>query len=424
MYMWWTIAILIMVCTLMLITQVCRATRPELFGINTGYYLSGDGVWAGQMQPAAESADGSTGLVPAPLTGQQNSYLRGDGKWIQANNAPTAAEYIHVTSNNNISTTTNTIVPLPNLLAVAGSRILQPTPTTFQLAANCSYKCTGVISVVAMRVIYQWYNVTTSTLIGVAGCNSNTIQENAGPATAIISPTVQTTISLMVTYVSQGGTIYGQTQLDKYQRGPWALIEVISNNNTITQFTGATSTTNGVAGYIPAPAVGQQNYVLTGTGTWSPMITAMTPVKLTGNSVMFSSIPASARRVTVMLADVGIGGTTQVRLRLGAGGIATTGYNSNAIFAETIATRGELRDDGFHTSANESAVGERRNGTYTLSHLGNNTWVCTGHFSSWPTYNTFCAGSITLSGVLDRVQLSVTNATDTFVAGAVNVMYE
>jgi hypothetical protein len=64
---------------------------PNRFGVNAGYYLSGDGGWAGQMQPAAASADGDTGLVPMPKAGQQNSYLRGDGKWIQANNAPTSA---------------------------------------------------------------------------------------------------------------------------------------------------------------------------------------------------------------------------------------------------------------------------------------------------------------------------------------------
>ena len=219
---------------------------------------------------ANTTSAGLSGYVPAPPVGGQGMFLRGDGTWAgSAPATPTAAEYIHVTSYNNISATTNTVVPLPNLLAGTSSKIQQPTATTFQLTANCSYKCTGVISVVAMRVIYQWYNVTTSTLIGVAGCNSNTIHENAGPATVIILPTVQTTISLMVTYVSQSGTIYGQTQLDQYQRGPWALIELLSNGTAITQFTGASSTTPGASGFVPPPLNGQQGAFLRGDGTWA-----------------------------------------------------------------------------------------------------------------------------------------------------------
>ena len=256
---------------------------------------------------ATSNTDGIVGYIPAPPAGTQNSYLRGDGSWQQANNAPTAAEYIHVTSNNNISVPAiNTAVPLPNLLAAAGSRILQPTSTTFQLEAYCSYKCTGVISVVAMGVIYQWYNVTTGTLIGVAGNNGNSLQTQATMATAIISPTVQTTLSLYITYISQGGTIYGQTQQDQYRRGPFALIEVISNNNTITQFTGASSGSAGSIGYIPAPSAGQQNFVLTGGGNWSTISTVL-PAKSWYNDAGGTN-PVALVSTSYMVFGLGVGG--------------------------------------------------------------------------------------------------------------------
>jgi hypothetical protein len=407
-----------MVCAFMLIVQCCRVARPELFGINAGYYLSGDGGWAGQMQPAAASADGATGLVPAPLTGQQNSYLRGDGKWVQANNAPTAAMYLMVTNMANVTPpAVGGSMPFANVLSTTNS-IPQPTTSTFILSVGITYKCTAFLSLNTDYglpvIIYMWYNNTLTTFFGEGGAANL-----SSAAIGYITPLTTTTISLQIIHNS-GGTLFG---LSNDKRGSWATIEAVSNNNTISPFTGASGATNGFIGYVPAPQVGQQNHVLTGAGTWSPMITAMTPVKLTGNSVMFSNIPASARRVTVMLADVGIGGNTQVRLRLGAGGIAVDGYSSNAIFVGA-STAGEFRDDGFHTSAGILRVGERRNGTYTLSHLGNNTWVCTGQFSPFSAYIAFCSGSITLSGVLDRVQLSVTNAADTFVAGTVNVMYE
>ena len=91
--------------------------------------------------------------------------------------------------------------------------------------------------------------------------------------------------------------------------GSIQLSGTVPDTNSV--FIGASASATGGVGYVPAPMAGQQNHVLTG-----------------------------------------------------AGSIAISGYNSNAIFAGTPGTQGELRDDGFHTSANVSSVGERRNGTY------------------------------------------------------------
>lgn len=53
-----------------------------------GSYLRGDGTWAvpenttyADMEPASQAAAGARGLVPAPGAGKQASYLRGDGTW-------------------------------------------------------------------------------------------------------------------------------------------------------------------------------------------------------------------------------------------------------------------------------------------------------------------------------------------------------
>lgn len=37
----------------------------------------------GPMQRATASAAGTSGLVPAPAKGKHNSFLRGDGQWIE-----------------------------------------------------------------------------------------------------------------------------------------------------------------------------------------------------------------------------------------------------------------------------------------------------------------------------------------------------
>ena len=51
-------------------------------------------------------------------------------------------------------------------------------------------------------------------------------------------------------------------------------------------------------------------------------------------------------------------------------------------------------------------------------------WVVTGLFQTAAASNTWTlAGTITLSGTLDRVRLASTG-TDTFDAGSVNILYE
>lgn len=46
---------------------------------------------------------------------------------------------------------------------------------------------------------------------------------------------------------------------------------------TLDDFTGATSSTAGAHGLVPAPAAGEQNYVLTGTGDWASPDVFVTP---------------------------------------------------------------------------------------------------------------------------------------------------
>ena len=435
------IIVLVILCVFIMLCCVCCVHKSEWFGVNAGYYLAGDGSWAGQMAPATIDKDGSTGLVPAPLLGQNDSYLRGDGKWIRANNAPTAAQYLHVIHTGGNSTLGKPLDFSRVLADTGGGAITLLTPfTDFVLAPNYTYKLTchnNYMSSNDNGGPFQWQNSTSGALIGIAG-NFKTLSGTylaQGPAIAYISPTVTTTVRLYGISTTNGasatslngefGSTYGTGTGDAagYLAGLSAIVEVVSNNNTITAFSGATPSSNGFGGYIPQPLAGQQNYVLTGAGNWAPQITALTPVKLTGTAVLFSNIPGSARRVTVMLADVGISGPSQVRLRLGAGSIVATGYTANAMYTGA-GTSNETRTDGFCSSANTSSLGDRRNGAYTLSHLGNNTWVCTAHFDTLPGYNTFCAGRVTLPGVLDRVNLSITDAADTFITGTANVMYE
>jgi hypothetical protein len=225
------------------------------------------------MQPAAASADGDTGLVPMPKAGQQNSYLRGDGKWIQANNAPTAAVFLHMIYYDiamaNIPTTTYPAFPFNTVLANSGSGFITPTgtPTTkFILAAGCTYKCTASMGYATFGdFTYQWLNNTTNTKFGAPG-DIFSSGSRGMLAIGYITTTATTTISLNVNHIDSG-TLVNTALWGQY---PWCTIEVVSNNNTISAFTGASASMPGNIGYIPAPLAGQQNYYLAGSGTWQP----------------------------------------------------------------------------------------------------------------------------------------------------------
>jgi hypothetical protein len=215
---------------------------------------------------ATATTNGVVGYIPAPPAGTQNSYLRGDGTWQQANNAPTAAQYMMVQNigGSPLSFSVGTMYPFTMIEASTGTAIAfsTATPTQFVLQSGYSYKCTAMLSAKnSGEPIYQWRNITAGVGFGSSGDSMDGYSRQS-VAIGYITPLVTTTIGIISLYpgvLEPGG--------DR-SRNPWATIEVVSNNNTITAFTGATATTNGIVGYIPAPPAGTQNSYLRGDGTW------------------------------------------------------------------------------------------------------------------------------------------------------------
>ena len=114
---------------------------------------------------------------------------------------------------------------------------------------------------------FHWHNLTNSAYFGSSGIVNWGYANGSCPAIGYITTIVSTTIRLLITGNTNPGiiSIYGQTT-GGY--GSIATIEVVSNNNAITAFTGATSVADGTVGYIPAPKVGNQNMFLRGDGSW------------------------------------------------------------------------------------------------------------------------------------------------------------
>ena len=144
-----------------------------------------------------------------------------------------------------------------------------------------------------------------------------------------------------------------------------------------------------------------------------------------GTAIDFTSIPSWVKRITFMLQGVSTSGTSVVQIQIGSGSITATGYLGGAVYTVNItATGGAVtQTTGFQVPG--VGAGNTRHGLYTLTNISGNIWVASGcgGFSdvagSWQG-----GGSLTLSGVLDRVRLTTVNGTDTFDAGNVNILYE
>ena len=255
---------------------------PTIAGLTLGYSsISGLAFWMSievvsnnnqisAFTGATSVTNGTVGYIPAPTAGTQNSYLRGDGNWVQANNGPTAAQYLQVTNTANITVPAGgQPYPFANILKSTGNSITQPTTTTFLLLAGSTYKCTASIGpatsvVQGVSVTYIW-SIASGTF-GTTGIMNTTYY--CTQAVGYITAVVDTTIYLLISSTNWSPVSSGNAS--------FALIEVVSNNNTITAFGGATSSADGAIGYIPKPLTGQQNYVLTGSGGWSAPINKAT----------------------------------------------------------------------------------------------------------------------------------------------------
>lgn len=145
-----------------------------------------------------------------------------------------------------------------------------------------------------------------------------------------------------------------------------------------------------------------------------------------GTSIDFTGIPAWAKRITIMFANVSMAGISSLLVQLGdAGGIETTGYKSGVADSTPNSTDSTA---GMIITVSYAAAGEYSGKVVLeLEDSANFTWSSTGIIVRTDTSNVrshVSAGTKSTSAALTQVRITTSGGTDTFDAGAINILYE
>lgn len=179
------------------------------------------------------------------------------------------------------------------------------------------------------------------------------------------------------------------------------------------------STSGSVSVQVPDVAGSNTATIGAATGTHYPFTAGTAVASTSGTSIDFTSIPSWVKRITVMFAGVSTNGTSPVQVQVGTvSGVVSSGYSAGVEQSGTPASV----TAGFQTKRTAAAA-DVESGVMTIALLSSNTWSAAWNFFAASGQGNG-AGSIALSGTLDRVRITTVNGTDTFDAGSINILYE
>ena len=175
---------------------------------------------------------------------------------------------------------------------------------------------------------------------------------------------------------------------------------------------------------ISAPAVAGSNTLtlLAATATNSVNTLGTSVASTSGTAILFSSLPSWVNRLTVMFSGVSTSGTSNLLIQFGAGSVTPTGYVSGAQLQSGTGVNFTNSTAGFVLYFGSAAY--LGYGSMIFNRVTGNSWVGSGYLNTSTTTGTPSAGGVTLSGALDRVNITTVNGTDTFDAGTINILYE
>ena len=206
-------------------------------------FLKGDGTWSEvpEMIGTDGTNDGVSGAVPAPIAGEENYFLRGDGTWAEPD-SPVIPEMTGATS---ISDGEGGLVPAPysgdETKVLMGDGIWSDLPE--MSGADSGYDgAGGMVPAPLMGDENKFLrgDGTWADLYDMRGATSSTDGESG----AVPAP------------------MTGEEDYFLKGDGTWSAVDA-------SPMVGATDSTDGEGGTVPAPLTGEEAAFLRGDGTWA-----------------------------------------------------------------------------------------------------------------------------------------------------------
>jgi hypothetical protein len=296
--------------------------------------------------------------------------------------------------------------------------------------ATGSESLTGNLSVGGTLGVTGTTSLTTGSISGVVTAPTATVGTNTQQiATTAFVQTATAGLGTMATQNANAVNITGGSIT-----GLSSALPVASGGTGVTTSTGSGANVLGTSPTITSPTITSPtitsatltNPTINGTLTLNAStISSGTALNTTsGTTAGFTGLPSWVKRIQFVFDGQRTTGTSLGLIQVGSGSYATSGYNSVGISNITQTTSSQ----GFLLSYDWSST-YTRYGIATLDLVTGNTWVFAwqggdNNSGGGGTRLYTGAGSITLSGTLDRIQVTTVNGTDTFAAGTVNILYE
>ncbi len=318
---------------------------------NQGKYLRGDGTWQtpanttySTFKAATSTAAGGSGLVPAPVAGKQASYLRGDGQWA----TPPNTTYKNFTGSTASAAGTAGLVPAPvsgktaQVLRSNGQWTDETVQTTVSGNAGTATKLqtarsingvdfdgTSDISITKVETSQRVTALANTTSADYTGVQMYEVYNNNYPTSYgnllhLKGASAPGEGEFLIGWSGTSGAnapVYVRSRRDSPEAkwSSWAQVFTSADNipaSNVATFKGASSSTAGSAGVLPAPTAGSQNKYLRGDGTWHTVSTSIPNYTFTAST--------QGGRIVVVNNVVG---TIDTTTNSGSGHLTSTTYS-------------------------------------------------------------------------------------------------